>query len=222
MSASSARAGIVVCVEGPSAVGKTTLARALAEAAGAAVVPELDARDAPPAAASAAWFVDGHAAQWRAARALAREAPFAVLDGDPFKGLWYHAVFADEGWPGADATGPLYAAHLAAGTLGVPTLYVALDASEAELRARRAGDATRTRRNFEANLRLVAPLRRWFDALAAAAPERVLRPDTGARDALVDAVRDRVATLPVDAPDPTRDAALLARMLTWAEALRAG
>ncbi len=214
MSARVARRGIVVCVEGPSAVGKTTLATALART-GAAVVPELDAAGAPPVAESAAWFVERHAAQWRAARALAEEAPFAVLDGDPFKGLWYNAVFAERGWPGVDVVRPLYAAHVAAGTIGVPALYVALDASEDELRARRAGDAARTRRSFEAHLRLVVPLRRWFDTVAACDPARVLRPDTSARDALVDVVRDAVATLAAVPPEPGRDAAVVARMLRW-------
>ena len=186
--------GRVLCVEGPSAVGKTTLVTALARRAGAVVVPELDARGAPPLAESAAWFVDAHAARWQRAVALAARAPFAVLDGDPFKGLWYGPTFADAGWPGVDVVGPLYAAAVAAGALAFPDLYVALDATEARLRARRAGDATRTRRHFEQHLRLVEPLRRWFAALASAAPERVLRIDTTDMDpdAVADAVLARV------------------------------
>lgn len=209
----------VVCAEGPSAVGKTTLVTALARAAGAAAVPELDARGAPSVAeapaASAAWFVEAHAASWRRARALAADAPFAVLDGDPFKGLWYGPTFPDAGWPGLDVVGPLHEAAIASGALAFPDLYVALDATEARLRARRAGDATRTRRGFEEHLRLVDPLRRWFAALAVVAPGRVLRVDTTDRDpdALVDVVLARVASLPPDPPDAPQ---LLARMLTWA------
>jgi hypothetical protein len=91
----------VICLEGPSAVGKTTLASA--------------------------------------------RAPFAVLDGDPFKGLWYNWMHADQGWEGVNVVAPLYRAHLERGTLAFPDLYVALDATEAQLRDRRAGDPTRTR-----------------------------------------------------------------------------
>lgn len=44
----------VLCLKGLSAVGKTTLAAALARECGAAVVPELDASGAPAVGRSAA------------------------------------------------------------------------------------------------------------------------------------------------------------------------
>src|SRR5215213_9800231 len=100
----------IICLEGPSAVGKTTLAETLARECGAAVVPELDASGAPPAGSSAAWFAERHAAQWRRARELAAGAPFAVLDGDPSQGLWYNWVYAGEGWEGLETVAPLYRA----------------------------------------------------------------------------------------------------------------
>jgi hypothetical protein len=214
MAPSTARAPIV-CVEGPSAVGKTTLAAALAREAGARVVPELDATGAPPVARSAAWFAEREAARWRRAVADAAAAPLVVVDGDPFKGLWYNWVFAADGWPGVDALAPLYAAHVARGTLAFPDLYVVLHASEAALRARRAADATRTRRGFETNLRLVGPQRRYFGALRALAPARVALLDTDDAAALPAAVRAAVAALPAGAPDAPH---LLARMAAWVRA----
>jgi gluconate kinase len=197
----STRPAPTVCLEGPSAVGKTTLAAALSRRAGAAVIPELDASAAPPIAHSAAWFVDAHAAEWRRARELAKTAPLVVMDGDPFKGLWFNGVFAGQGWPGVGVQAPLHRAHLQAGTLAFPDLYVVLLATEAQLRARRAADPTRTRRNHEMHLRLVAPQRRYFEALQAADPSRVLLIDTTARDTLADAVLAAVQALPPDPPD---------------------
>ena len=182
---SAGTAPLIICVEGPSAVGKTTLAKALARECGAAVVPELDSSDAPPPGRSAAWFVERHAAQWRLARKLAAGAPFAVLDGDPFKGLWYNRVYADEGWEGVETVAPLYRAQIEAGALAFPDLYVALTASEDELRRRRDGDPTRSRRNFERHLRLTGPLLDYFGALHDAAPERVAIVETGRREELV-------------------------------------
>jgi hypothetical protein len=205
----------IICLEGTSAVGKTTLAAALARTAGAAVVPELDASGAPPIAESAAWFVDAHAAQWQHARALASEAPLVVIDGDPFKGLSYNWVFAADGWPGIDVQAPFHHAHLAAGTLAFPDLYVVLLATEAQLRARRAGDATRSRRNFEPHLRLAGPHRRYYEALQQAEPSRVLLLDTSARDTLVDTVLAAVKSLPADPPDSMR---LFAHMANWVAA----
>ena len=194
----------IVCLEGPSAVGKTTLARALAGDSGAAVVPELDASGAPPAGSSAAWFVDRHAAQWRLARRLAAGAPFAVEDGDPFKGLWYNWVYAEEGWAGVETVAPLYRARVEAGALAFPDLYVVLTAPEEELRRRRAGDASRTRRNFEKHLRLVGPLLRYFGALREAAPARVAIIETGLREGLVRRVTGALERLPPGPPDSLR------------------
>lgn len=211
----------VVCIEGPSAVGKTTLAAALGREAGGAVVPELAAGAAAPPGESAAWFVERHAAAWRHARMLAATAPLVVLDGDPLKGLWYNPVYAASGWPGVEVVAPLYRAHVAAGTLAFPDLYVLLGATEPQLRARRAADVpARARHNFETHLRLVAPQRRWFAALRAAGPGRVLMLDTsGRRDALVAEVLAAVAALPRDEQDALP---LFDRMAAWAAARASG
>ena len=209
----------IVCIEGPSAVGKSTLTATLAAATGAAAVPELDAGAAPPVAESAAWFVDHHASLWRRARALAADAPLVVLDGDPFKGLWYNWIYAADGWPGVDVVAPLYRARIREGLLAFPDLYVALEANEATLRARRSGDATRRRRGFEKHLALVEPMRRWFAALAGHAPGLVLRLETEGRssDELAGAVRgtlERAERRPVDSLQ------LLAAMEEWVRANR--
>ncbi|MBA2258305.1 MAG: hypothetical protein H0W18_05380 [Acidobacteria bacterium] len=202
----------VVCLEGPSAVGKTTLAAELARTSGALIVPELDASGAPAVAESARWFVDRHASQWQRARTLALKAALVVLDGDPFKGLWYNWVYAADGWPRVDVVAPLYRSHLAQGTVDFPDLYVVLAASEAQLRQRGADDLTRTRRTFESHLRLVGPLQRYFEALAAADPERVLMLDTSAPDALAAAVLTSLERLPPGALDGER---LFEVMVTW-------
>ena len=202
----------VICLEGPSAVGKTTLAAELARTAGVVIVSELDPSGAPAVAESAHWFVDRHASQWQRARALAPGAPLVVLDGDPFKGLWYNWVYAADGWPRVDVVAPLYRSHLAQGTVDFPDLYVVLAASEAQLQQRRANDLTRTRRTFERHLRLVGPLQRYFAALAAADPERVLVLDTGAPDALAAEVLASLERLPRGEPSSER---LLEIMVAW-------
>lgn len=205
----------IVCLEGPSAVGKTTLAARLAAECGAAVVPELSGADAaPPIPRSADWFADRHAERWLEARRLAATGvPFVVLDTDPLKGLWYNPTFAEAGWPDVPTVARGYRARLLAGRLGVPDRYVALTATVEQLRARRAGDPTRSRRGFEGNLGLVDTLQRWFAELAAAAPGLVTVLATDDRDALVPAVAAAART-PAPPPDPL---ALLAHMARWAE-----
>lgn len=202
----------VLCLEGPSAVGKTSLAATLARECGALVVPELDGSEAPEPGRSAAWFVERHAEQWRLARGLAARARFAVLDGDPFKGLWYNWVYAEEGWEGVSTVELLYRAQIEAGSLAFPDLYVALTATDEELRRRRAGDPSRSRRNFEKHLLMVGPLRRYFHALREAAPERVAILETSRREDLVGKVMEALERLPPGPPDSLR---LLRHAADW-------
>ena len=209
------RPGPVVCLEGPSAVGKTTLLTALARECGAMVVPELSAGPPPPVGASAAWFVERHAEQWRRARDGAAGRPFAVLDGDPFKGLWYNWIYAGEGWEGVDAVAPLYRAAIESDALAFPDLYVILTATEAQLRERRAGDAARGRRGFEKHLRMLDPQRAYFAALRSAAPSRVAILDTSDQVTLVARVLESIRHLP---PAPPDSLALLDHVAAWLRA----
>lgn len=208
---------MIVCLEGPSASGKTTLAAALYARHGAAVIPELVATDAPPPHQAEPWFSDRHADQWRRAHDAAASAPFAVIDGDPLKGLWYNWMHAEDGWPGVDVVAPLYRSRLERGELGVPDLYIYLDATEAQLRQRRADDPTRQRRGFEKHIATLSAHRRYFEALAAADPARVTLMDTTWRGSLV----NRVMALVRATPRPRRDALdLLDAMANWVRTTR--
>jgi hypothetical protein len=140
-------------------------------------------------------------ATWGLARARAADSALVVLDGDPLKGLWYNWVFAEDGWPGPAVVAPLYRTYVQRGALGVPDLYVVLHATEAQLRARRAGDPSRRRSGFEKHLRLLAPMDRYFRALGAAAPGRVLFLDTTERDVLAGRVRAALAARPAASAD---------------------
>jgi hypothetical protein len=179
---------------------------------GAAIVPELDSAGAPPAAQAEPWFSERHATQWLRARELAMTAPFAVMDGDPLKGLWYNWMHAAEGWPGIDVIEPLYRSQIARGEIGFPALYIHLDATEVQLRQRRADDPTRQRRGFEKHVRTRDDQRRYFAALGVADPGRVVFVDTSSRASLPDRVMDAVRNARRDATDPM---ALLGAMARW-------
>lgn len=210
-------AGRIICLEGPSAVGKTTLAAALARECGAEIVAELSDGPPPPIHDSAQWFVDQHVALWNRARSLASRAPYVILDGDPFKGLWYNWIYAADGWPRVEANAALYREHVRQGSLAFPDLYVLLRATEAQLRQRRSGDPTRTRRNFEQHLALIEPQRRYFAALNDAAPGRVLFRETTDRETLVPAVHDAVTALESSSIDGPQ---LLETLVDWVRTQR--
>ncbi len=204
--------GSIICLEGPSAVGKTTLAGELARAIGVEIVAELSAGPPPDIHDSAQWFVERHVERWGQACSLARRAPFVILDGDPFKGLWYDWIYAADGCSGVEANAALYREHVRQGTLAFPDLYVLLHAPEAQLRQRRSGDPTRTRRNFDKHLALIEPQHRYFAALHDAAPGQVLFLETTDRDALVPAIHAAVAALGSRHRD---DAQLLEKLVDW-------
>ncbi|HEX7239388.1 MAG TPA: hypothetical protein VF263_03900 [Longimicrobiaceae bacterium] len=162
----------IVCLEGPSAVGKTTTARALA-GEGAYVVPEVNALFERPADEAPEWYLERQVDRWRLAAAEARRRSLVVLDGDPFQPLWYNWSYGFTGWQGLDALEAFYLPRLVRGDLGFPDLYLVLGASVPTLRVRKEGDATRRRHGFDAHLRFILPQRRYFETMRAFSPGRV-------------------------------------------------
>ncbi|HEX8670875.1 MAG TPA: hypothetical protein VF710_03260 [Longimicrobium sp.] len=159
----------IVCLEGPSAVGKTTAASALA-AAGAYVVPEVNELFPRPAGEAPDWYLERQVERWT----LAARAPgLAILDGDPFQPLWYNWSYGFDGWQSLDELAAFYRPRILRGDIGFPDLYVILGAPAGVLRAHKEGDATRRRHGFDAHLRFVVPQRRYFAAMQSFAPARV-------------------------------------------------
>ena len=191
----------IICLEGPSAVGKTTLARELGRDLGAVVIPELDASAAPPPSDAEPWFTHAHADRWRMAVAAANDAPLVVMDCDPLKGLWYNWMYAEEGWPNIEVVGEHYLRSILGGELSFPDLYVFMDAPEVELWSRRNSDFSRSRRHFEKHVQRLEPRRRYFRALDAAVPGLVCFIDTSARHAVTEGVVARLSK-PLDLIEP--------------------
>jgi broad-specificity NMP kinase len=81
---------MIICLEGPSAVGKTTTCSAIAEQMGAYIVPEVNAIFERPADASPNWYLECQVARWEIAQRQQEQHGFAVLDGDLFQPLWYN------------------------------------------------------------------------------------------------------------------------------------
>jgi hypothetical protein len=159
----------IVCLEGPSAVGKTTAASALA-AAGAYVVPEVNELFSRPAGEAPEWYLERQVERWTMA---ARAPGLAILDGDPFQPLWYNWSYGFDGWQSLDELAAFYRPRILRGDINFPDLYVILGAPAGVLRARKEGDATRRRHGFDAHLRFIEPQRRYFAAMQSFAPARV-------------------------------------------------
>ncbi|HEX3522603.1 MAG TPA: hypothetical protein VHT52_11020, partial [Stellaceae bacterium] len=79
----------IICLEGASAAGKTTLSRAIAARMGAAVIAEVWALFERPSPEPPLWYLERQVERWRFAVESAGKHGLSILDGDPFQPLWY-------------------------------------------------------------------------------------------------------------------------------------
>ena len=168
---------MIVVVTGPSASGKTTWCRRhYPDVLVAEHVPiGMEPAETDPAALAAYWC-GVNCRRWQEATEREALSGLAVCDDDPLK-LHYNWSLMLTG-----AATPLSWAHalrasreaVAAGRLGFADLVLVSLPSLDELRSRRVADPARQRRNFELHVRLVEPLRQWYQALECVEPGRVV------------------------------------------------
>jgi len=204
----------IVCLEGPSAVGKTTTAAALAASGDVYVVAETNVLFARPAEETPTWYLERQVERWTMATLATDHFPLVVLDGDPFQPLWYNAAYGYRGLQSLDVLEGFYRRHVARGTLGFPDRYVLLGASESQLRAQKAGDRTRGRRHFKQHLEFIDLQRRYFEHMERRAPGRVRFVEAARVEARAAAVRDGVRAAPT-VPTPLT---LFDALIAWLRA----
>ena len=188
----------IICFEGPSAVGKTTLAQRLADTRDAIVIPEVNLLFSRPSDPSLTWYFERQVERWPLALAAAQSHELVILDGDPFQPFWYNWAYRYTGWAALDALVAFYEPQIVQGALSFPDRYLLLAANEQQLRERRAADATRQRRSFEYHLGFVGPQHAYFAALQQSQPERVVMIASADRETTL----ERTQTALQDVPPP--------------------
>jgi hypothetical protein len=163
----------IICLEGPSAVGKTTTATLLAQQVGGAAIPEAAGLFERPLQESVTWYLERQVERWAMARAHDQASRIAILDGDPFQPLWYNWVYDFEGLQSLEVMARFYREQIEAGHIAFPHRYFLLYAGEATLRRRKAADVGRRRGGFERHFRFIEPQRRYFRAMQEACPDLV-------------------------------------------------
>jgi hypothetical protein len=90
----------IICLEGASAVGKTTLSHAIAARMHAAVIAEVWALFQRPSPEPPTWYLERQVGRWRFAVEITRKHGLSILDGDHFQplwlGLWLHRAHTPE------------------------------------------------------------------------------------------------------------------------------
>jgi hypothetical protein len=165
---------LILAIEGPSAVGKTTWCRAhFPENLVPEAPKDIDApnhRHSEPAAVADFW-VKHNIEAWQRALQLECETGIAVCDSDTLHlyyswALWQSRAIGPELF---EIELPLYRSALEQRRLGFADLVLTLNAPIVELRRRAQADATHRRRQHETHLALIPWMQGWF-----CARERVL------------------------------------------------
>ncbi len=173
---------MLVAVEGPSAVGKSTLLRLAAPASSVvdedweAVGLSRAAGPAEPLSVEAQGFwVDLNIRRWALLLEVEQRCGIAYADTDPPK-LYYNFALARIGeLPRGVLEQQWYLTREAIGQrrLGFVDRVVYLDAAPRTLARRRAGDTSRTRRNFRLHQRLVGAMGDFYATLERIRPGTV-------------------------------------------------
>jgi deoxyadenosine/deoxycytidine kinase len=153
----------IICFEGASAAGKSTLSDYLREKCGAFVVREVNFLFERTAAEPRFWYFEKQTERWQMALEAAKNHSLVILDGDAFQPLWYNWAYDYDFGESFREINRFYRNALAAGKINFPDKYFILTVNTGALRNRKAGDSSRTRKNFERHLRFIEPQKAYFN-----------------------------------------------------------
>ncbi len=95
-----------ICLEGASAVGKTTTSKYMKEKFDAFVVEEVNKLFIRPNPEPENWYFDKQVERWSIANK--QDNKLLIFDGDPFQPLWYNWSYNFEGWQSLDFLNEFY------------------------------------------------------------------------------------------------------------------
>ena len=166
---------MIVAVEGPSAVGKTTWLRQSVPAGH--IIPEHGRIEIPSGRVGdeAAFWAELNAERWQHAVVVDASTGHAFCDGDPLK-LHYDYGLARIGllpWEHFEADVAACRREIRRRRLGIVDVVLCSIPDSGTLDERKRGDRTRRRSNFAVNRRLGPALHDWYSTLEELDPERI-------------------------------------------------
>lgn len=149
---------MIICFEGPSAVGKTTLCQHLRN--NFLTIPEVNLLFKSPIKTSKFWYYDKQFKRFALANTANQS---AILDGDIFQPLWYNWTYGfPTQFPNLEETIQYYKIGLTHSLIQFPDLYFVFTASTETLIQRKEGDRSRRRGNFAKHLKLLQTQEKYF------------------------------------------------------------
>jgi hypothetical protein len=152
----------IICFEGASAVGKTSLSKYLSENFNAYVIPEVNLLFQRTPDEPKFWYFEKQVERWELAVKASKNYQIIILDGDPFQPLWYNWAYNFDVLQPLESTAEFYREKLVEGKIAFPGKYFILTANNDDLRNRKISDTSRTRKNFERHLRFIKPQLAFF------------------------------------------------------------
>ncbi len=152
----------IICFEGASSVGKTTLSKYLRENHNACVIAEVNFLFTRKKNEEKFWYFERQVERWKMAVSAAKSYKTVILDGDAFQPLWYNWAYDFDVSESLESVADFYREKLAAGEINFPDKYFILTLNKDKLQKRKANDALRTRKNFERHLQFIEPQRVFF------------------------------------------------------------
>ncbi|HEX8564578.1 MAG TPA: AAA family ATPase [Pyrinomonadaceae bacterium] len=153
----------IICFEGASAVGKTSLSKYLSEKFNAYVIPEVNLLFQRTPSEPKFWYFEKQVERWELAVEASKKYQIVILDGDPFQPLWYNWAYNFDVLQSLETVADFYREKLADGKIAFPDKYFILTVNNDDLRNRKVSDTSRTRKNFERHLRFIKPQLAFFE-----------------------------------------------------------
>ena len=141
-----------ICLEGASAVGKTTTSNELAKRTNAYIIPEVNLLFERPVVESKTWYLERQIDRWLIAQEKLETYETVILDGDIFQPLSYNWCFDFNIYnQSLDFIAGFYRNEIKEGRIRFPDKYFYLYTNQVNLKNRKENDITRKRGNFEKN-----------------------------------------------------------------------
>lgn len=158
---------MIVAVEGPSAAGKTTWCRTVANDFVAEYLPTGQEPDGSDLVRQARYWADVNADRWAQACESEEATGISICDSDPLKLHYSWCLAAVGAAPIARFEHELAAVRerFQQRRLGFTDVVLLSIPDRRQLAAQRAGDPTRRRRHFDLHARLSDPLAEWYATL---------------------------------------------------------
>lgn len=148
----------IICFEGPSGIGKTTMCNLLKNDYN--IVPEVNLLFEKTEHDSKLLYYERQIERYRYCKKSNKN---SILDGDIFQPIWYNWVCNyPSNFASKKETHEFYRTKLSEGEISFPDLYIIFYCDENELRNRKERDKTRKRRNFEKHLKIIDPLKEYY------------------------------------------------------------